>query len=172
MKPGDALGRERQYRPCISINALCWSASSVKRTKPYPLLTPVTGSSIILALLQLKNGLINLGSLSFLRPNTGFRNTATRSLLDASGARSPTKIEYSLGKAGWGVELGGEVGTEAPDAGAGTALAHLRLNCLAELGIVAAVVDICARTAAACPGEGNVRKQYPGLFACIRRSKE
>lgn len=34
--------------------------------------------------------------LSFRNPNTGFLNTATRSELDVSGARSPTKMEYSL----------------------------------------------------------------------------
>ena len=52
---------------------------------------------MIFALLQLKNGLINLGSLSLRRPSTGLRNTATKSELEVSGAKSPTKMLYSLG---------------------------------------------------------------------------
>lgn len=66
------------------------------RTNPYPLETPVTGSSIIFALLQLVKGRINLGSLSFRKPRTGFRKTATKSELEVSGARSPTKMLYSF----------------------------------------------------------------------------
>ncbi len=66
-------------------------------TKPYPRETPVRGSSIIFALLQLRNGLINLGSLSLRSPRTGLRKTATKSELDVSGAKSPTNMLYSLG---------------------------------------------------------------------------
>ena len=60
-------------------------------TKPYPRDTPVTGSMMILALLELKNGWMKRGSRSLRRLSTGLRNTAKRSELDTSGARSPTK---------------------------------------------------------------------------------
>lgn len=119
---------------------------------------------MILALLQLTNGRINLGSLSFRRPNTGLRKTATRSELEVSGARSPTKILYSLGYCcrdpveaaaleGKGADMGETDGTED---------AQLRTKGFAEFGMVTRwlfPLFICARTDAACAGVGNVRKQ-------------
>ena len=91
-----SLGLDRQYSPCISKSARCWSASSLNRTNPYPLDIPVTGSNMIFALLQLLNGWMYLGTLSFLSPRMGFRKTATRSELEVSGAKSPTKMLYSF----------------------------------------------------------------------------
>ena len=128
---------------------------------------------MIFALLQLKNGRINLGSRSLRRPRTGLRKTATRSELEASGARSPTKIEYSFGNdcvppeplllpelvfsllfplpllvvgVDWaGGETVGVMGVEE---------AQLRMNGLFELGIMTCLPSggllICCSTAAAC----------------------
>lgn len=156
------IGRERQYRPCISISARCWSVSSVNRTKPYPRDMPVTGSSMILALLQLKKGRMNLGSRSFRRPRTGFRNTATRSELDVSGARSPTNMLYSFGNCGCAVgTITPAVWKEGVIEPVGAEEAQLRTKGLFEFGIVTG----CAlpppftwlRTEEAIAGEGNVR---------------
>jgi hypothetical protein len=119
---------------------------------------------MILALLQLTNGRINLGSLSFRSPKTGLRKTATRSELEVSGARSPTKMLYSLGYCckdpveaaaldGKEVDMGETDGTED---------AQLRTKGFAELGMVTGFMFpllIWARTDAACAGVGNVRKQ-------------
>jgi hypothetical protein len=104
-------------------------------TNPYPLDTPVTGSNIIFALLQLKKGRMNFGSLSFLNPKTGFRNTATKSEFDVSGARSPTNILYSFGYCccAPGTKLPGEEVVGGRD---GSDAANLTLNGLLELGIV------------------------------------
>lgn len=91
----NALGLLKQYKPCISINARDASVGVPNLTNPYPLLTPMTGSTMIFALLQLRNGATNLGSLSCLRPRMGSRKTAMRSEFVVSGARSPTKMENS-----------------------------------------------------------------------------
>ena len=131
---------------------------------------------MIFALLQLRKGLINLGSLSFLSPSMGLRNTATRSELDVSGAKSPTKILYSLGycccavAGGWDPTPAGNA-FDKGDAEV-TADAQFMTKGLDELGICSGPplplgpFEICASTDAAWAGEGKVRKQYPGLLAC------
>lgn len=121
---------------------------------------------MILALLQLENGRMYFGSRSFLSPRTGLRKTATRSELDVSGARSPTKMLYSF----WnccccGVVPGGYAGAENAGefelADVGTELAQLRTKGLDELGIWTGfpTLLIWARTAAACACDGKVKKQ-------------
>jgi hypothetical protein len=104
---------------------------------------------------------MNFGSLSFRSPRTGLRKTATRSELDVSGARSPTKILYSFG---YCCETDIAVRAEGiEDTGEGTEEAQLRMKGLLELGIVTgevlAVLLIWARTEAAWAGVGKVRKQ-------------
>ena len=127
---------------------------------------------MIFALLQLRKGLINLGSLSLRRPSTGLRNTATKSELEVSGAKSPTKMLYSLGYcctpvacapfvAGKGVYMG-EVGPKEE--------AQFMTKGFAELGMGTGapftLLEIWVSTEAAWAGDGKVRKQYPGLLAC------
>lgn len=120
---------------------------------------------MILALLQLKNGRINFGSLSFLSPRTGLRNTATRSELDASGARSPTKILYSFWYCCACWVFGSAVGITGYEIGdaEGTLDAQFITKGLEELGIIAGLpfpaLLICAKTDAACAGVGKVKKQ-------------
>ena len=130
---------------------------------------------MIFALLQLRKGLINLGSLSLRRPSTGLRNTATKSELDVSGAKSPTNMLYSLGYCCAAVactpfvtEKGAEMGEACP-----TEEAQFMTKGFAELGIETGasfplfpLFDIWASTEAAWAGDGKVRKQYPGLLAC------
>lgn len=112
---------------------------------------------------------MNLGSRSFLKPSTGFRKTATRSELEVSGARSPTKILYSLGycccagdKTTPGVETADVIELGMEDAQSST-------KGLLELGIVSGGALPLALTwlitDAATEGEGKVKKQYPGLLA-------
>jgi hypothetical protein len=128
---------------------------------------------MILALLQLRKGRMNFGARSFLSPRTGFLKTATRSELDVSGARSPTKMLYSFANGAIeyallpNPDVTGEmtVPVAASKDTPGTSLAQLRANVLDELGIWTdgafelPLVDICARAAAAWAGEGKVRKQ-------------
>jgi hypothetical protein len=110
---------------------------------------------MILALLQLKNGRMKRGSLSLRKPSTGFRKTATRSELDTSGAKSPTKMLYSLGYCGFwapGIEMVvPENGTET--GAVGIEDAQFMVNGLEELGIVTAFVPLLFtwdKTEAAC----------------------
>lgn len=133
-------------------------------TKPYPRETPVTGSSIIFALLQLRKGRMKRGSRSLRNPRTGLRKTATRSELDTSGARSPTKMLYSFGYCGfWPL---GRV-TDWPGTGGGTDAegtddAQLSENGLLELGITMefpSLLLIWDNTDAAWVCDGKVRKQ-------------
>lgn len=127
---------------------------------------------MIFALLQLRKGLINFGSLSLRRPSTGLRNTATKSELEVSGARSPTKMLYSLGYcctpvacAPFVAEKGEYIGEVGP-----TEDAQFMTKGFAEFGMGTGapftLLEIWVSTEAAWAGDGKVRKQYPGLLAC------
>ena len=112
---------------------------------------------------------MNLGSRSFRKPRTGFRNTATRSELDVSGARSPTNILYSLGYC-WCTGDMTAPGVERADViEPGIDDAQLSTNGLVELGIVTGGAPplplTWPSTDAATEGDGKVKKQYPGLLA-------
>ena len=130
---------------------------------------------MIFALLQLRKGLINLGSLSLRRPSTGLRNTATRSELDVSGARSPTKMLYSFGYCcapAVCAPFGAEKVVDTGEAGAMEEVQFITKG-FAELGMEAGgafpllpLFEIWASTEAAWAGDGKVRKQYPGLLDC------
>ena len=99
---------------------------------------------------------MNRGSRSFRRPRTGLRKTATRSEFDTSGARSPTKILYSLVKLGgcccwvdcW---VGVVIGSDRVGGDAGTEEAQLKTKGLVELGMMTGVDEfvISPRTEAA-----------------------
>lgn len=82
---------------------------------------------------------MNFGALSFLNPSTGFRNTATRSEFDVSGAKSPTKMLYSFCWFGLLCATGmadvGAVYVGVAGAGAGDD-AQFRTKDLLEFGIV------------------------------------
>ena len=111
---------------------------------------------MIFALLQLRKGRIKRGSLSFLKPRTGLRKTATRSELDTSGAKSPTKMLYSFGYCGFwapGIEIVGAL--KGTDKGAvGTEDAQFIVKGFDEFGIVRGlpvlVLLTWESTAAAC----------------------
>ena len=98
---------------------------------------------------------MNRGSLSFLKPRTGLRKTATRSELETSGARSPTKMLYSLGYCGFwapGMEMVGAA-SGAGTGAVGTEEAQFMVNGFDELGMVTALLPlllVCCRTEAAC----------------------
>lgn len=118
---------------------------------------------MIFALLQLRNGLMSLGSRSLRSPSTGFLKTATRSELDVSGAKSPTKMLNSLGYCGAPGMLGAwkdaEIGVDAE----GTVDAQLKTKGLDEFGMVWAGPPLAEltweSTADAWAMEGKVRKQ-------------
>ena len=108
----DSLGRKRQYSPCISISTRCWSASSVNlrhmvscfqvhiATHNIPDKAVPAGHAhdgVEHELLQLKNGEMMRDSRSLCKPRIGLRKTATRSKLDTTGTRWPTKVLYPFG---------------------------------------------------------------------------
>lgn len=113
---------------------------------------------------------MNLGSLSFRRPRTGLRNTATRSELDVSGAKSPTKMLYSFGYCCPPLVYVAALGGNVADVGEAdvTEDAQFKTKGFDELGMVGGFPPllIWARMEAAWAGVGNVRNAYPGLFAC------
>lgn len=112
---------------------------------------------------------MNLGSRSFRKPRTGFRNTATRSELDVSGARSPTKILYSFGYCCCAGDATTPAVGRAGVIGLGIEDAQLSTNGLLELGIVTGGAPplplTWLSTDAATEGDEKVKKQYPGLLA-------